>query len=566
MVFHHASASLLQALLWLMPTPAAAGAMGSWYTGLGAPQVVMQDDATGKIFHSFCYSPVDPIFPGNASFAFPIPGTDVAPKNGTGLAASGYQEGPDNYAALFWQTDEGKIVEGLFVCNATTGLYSLSNGGPWVISTSVPSSGIHPHTGLAAAVLNADEGIRVYFQYVDNTLAFLQYKGSWAFGGNISHDPQLGHMPAVGWTDIQRLSVVAPRDNANIEVADLQLNSSWILSTFPTPLEGVIRSPKEMNFTLPPSSSSNATSFSPGAPADWALPAWDGGGGGAAGLSLAFDSDARRTVYYIGNDSRLHWASEDAGGGGVWTASEPSNPDDDDDKMPPADRPNAPFAAASDYSADQVWLYYLSGGDGDGDGSMVQLHKNGSTWERAVALQRSAPAPPPPSPPPLPTRSPALSTAAQAGIGVGAAVAALALLAFAVYVYRQRRRGRAEAQARGAEAEEPRSPAPAYSSGLPPGEGEGRWVVVGNNKGGWGGGGGPPYGYASPPQPVAVFEMANQEFSHEMAQEASHHEMPAVILREGLGQGQEGVGVGEGGGEAMGVGVGEGEVREKKQV
>ncbi len=66
------------------------GSMVSWVTQSGAPQVAMQDDATGQIFYSLCNSNDTTIFPTDGSAAF---NPTIAPKQNTSLTAAGYYDG-----------------------------------------------------------------------------------------------------------------------------------------------------------------------------------------------------------------------------------------------------------------------------------------------------------------------------------------------------------------------------------------------------------------------------------------------------------------------------------------
>lgn len=89
MAFYTTLSALIYASIWVLE-PVAAGSIATWITGQGAPQVIMQDDATGKIFYSLCNSNGStPIFPANESAALTFE-DDFTPKNGTSLTGIGY--------------------------------------------------------------------------------------------------------------------------------------------------------------------------------------------------------------------------------------------------------------------------------------------------------------------------------------------------------------------------------------------------------------------------------------------------------------------------------------------
>jgi hypothetical protein len=69
-----------------------AGAIASWTTGQGAPQIIFQDDDTGKILYSLCNSNETTVFPANESASLTFD-KGFEPKKGTSLAGVGYIDG-----------------------------------------------------------------------------------------------------------------------------------------------------------------------------------------------------------------------------------------------------------------------------------------------------------------------------------------------------------------------------------------------------------------------------------------------------------------------------------------
>jgi hypothetical protein len=245
------------------------------------------------------------------------------------------------------------------------------------------------------------------------------------------------------------------------------------------------------------------------------LEAWDGN---ARGIGFTMDSDATRRIFYIGSDSKLHCQSEKD----VWSACS----DIDASKWPTADSPNAPFATTSDFSRNEIWIFYMSGGN------LTQVHRSSKDkWEAPIVLPKT------PTPPATEAaKKGGLSKGAQAGIGVGASVAGLALLGLAGYIYLQRKRGKQEKAKAEADAEavaavnQPPdsypSPAPAYASGVPEAQWvDGKWALTpepSKKSGPWQ----DRSSYQQVPNSPPVSEMTDIDQIHEMPHDAIRYEMP----------------------------------------
>lgn len=76
---------------------AQAGAIAAWNPTPYAPQIVLQDDATGKIFHSICNNKGATIFPNDNSTVLAID-EKLPPRRNSRLAGVG------------WWADEGEWV------------------------------------------------------------------------------------------------------------------------------------------------------------------------------------------------------------------------------------------------------------------------------------------------------------------------------------------------------------------------------------------------------------------------------------------------------------------------
>ena len=80
--------TIFDGLLWLVFCEAVLGrSLSSWFTGLGAPQLIKYDDDTGKIFYSLCNSNSTPVFPEDDTAALHL---EIPPAKGTSVAGAGY--------------------------------------------------------------------------------------------------------------------------------------------------------------------------------------------------------------------------------------------------------------------------------------------------------------------------------------------------------------------------------------------------------------------------------------------------------------------------------------------
>ncbi|KAI3321769.1 hypothetical protein HD806DRAFT_545474 [Xylariaceae sp. AK1471] len=499
-----------------------AGSIAAWTTGQGAPQVMVQDDDTGKILYSLCNSNETAVFPANESRSLMFD-DNLWPKKGTNLAGIGYvnQDGI-TVAAMWYLNDENAIVHALWQCNETGHLTKANptDTNQWIISTDIGS--IHEDTGLAAVNLGSTNGYRVYYQQEDLTTSTMKYVPNeiWTWNGNVSQDSSKGFPIHAGFTDTDKITVVTPRDKGNIEVSTMQPNETWVIY--------VDRQEDKTKANLAPTNATNSSSFAlvDNAPhVNAPLEAWDGN---AKGIGFALDSDATRRIFYIGSDSKLHCQSDKEKN--VWSACS----DIDASKWPTADSPNAPFATTSDFSRNEIWIFYMSGGN------LTQVHRSSKDkWEAPIALPKT---PPPPPPPAMEAKHGGLSKGAQAGIGVGVSVVGLALIGLAAYIYLQRKRGKQEKEKAEADAEavasanQPPDSYPSPAPGVPEGQWvDGKWAPTPepNKKSG-------PWqdrsSYQQVPNSPPVSDMTNLDQICEMPHEVTYHEMPVEANPGGAGK------------------------------
>ncbi|RYP54128.1 hypothetical protein DL768_001013 [Monosporascus sp. mg162] len=404
--------------IWLMLYGVRGTSMAAWYDELfSAPQVVLYDTSVRRIFYSLCNSNGLPVFPANDSATFNLRWT---PWSSSKVSGVGYQENGVNHAVIFYQRDDWQLVGQVYACE-DTGYFSTQDLQSWVITSDVDGP-IQEGGGFAAIKLNNGGGYRVYYKNDYSHTRALRYipsEGNWKDDGSVSQDQNMANSVAAGLFDNGQITVVNPRnDDVSIEVMTLQGNT-WVINTFPVPLEF-------SNITDDTSGNENfqynETTFNNYEP----LEAFESL---RARMSLVYDSNGTRSIFYIGSDNDLHQVKDVDG---VWEKVVP------EDRLfwPRSDEPNSIYGFAFDAAHDKIWIYYYS------NGTVAQIHQSSlDTWEAASTLPRT----------PLPTESNtpdlqesgnpeesapsgALSTGATAGIGVGVGLGVV-LLASAVAYY-----------------------------------------------------------------------------------------------------------------------------------
>ncbi|KXJ93354.1 hypothetical protein Micbo1qcDRAFT_194562 [Microdochium bolleyi] len=414
---------------WLFAGSARAGAVTVWKPVPFAPQVVVQDDASGRFFYSQCNSNGTTIFANNVTYALDID-KKLLPRRNTRLASVGWSADGD-WGAIQYQTNAGDIVHSLWLCNVTGQLVSQ---GQWIVSNVAPS--VHGDTGLASVILGRNAGFRIYYQDEDNSTCALSYsviQGNWKYEGVISHDGAQGSAFSAAWTTPEKIHIARSRGAETIEVARLHNNETWNLSTFPTPLKNVSNTP-----TLSPSGPSDSTNATDIAlnttgAAPWKLDAWDGK---ASAMGYTIDNRTEggvASIFYIGTDARLHQVEEIAGG---WQKVADQNTS----FWPVADSGNSDFGSTYDNKTGEVWLYYLSGRN------MIAAYRSADRqWHPARILDKSNATVAGPTP--QDAASGGLTTQAKIGLGAGIGLGAVAIIGLAVFVMvLRRRRARRDAE------------------------------------------------------------------------------------------------------------------------
>lgn len=91
---------------------------------------------------------------------------------------------------------------------------------------------INANTGLAAILLGETGGYRVYYHDLNTELSQIGYSTEndlgWVYEGVVSRDPSsLGTGIGAQFTGDNNISVVTPRDAANIEVSRYNSDELW---------------------------------------------------------------------------------------------------------------------------------------------------------------------------------------------------------------------------------------------------------------------------------------------------------------------------------------------------
>ncbi|KAK4162004.1 hypothetical protein QBC43DRAFT_242418 [Cladorrhinum sp. PSN259] len=444
--------SLLSTLLLLgaAASPARA-AIAAWWDGIG-PQIILQNETTGQIRYSKCGQHDTPFYsPTDGS----VLSLDYTPKNGTPLAGTGYWTNVITIASIFYIDQKNQIANALFHCNMSNGKFESK--GNWIVSKTAPS--INNNTGLAAVLLGATGGYRVYFHDEEYQLNEIGYTDdeNWKYRGVISKD--INSLPAIaaaftGKDDKSNITVATPRDDRYIAVTRYNSDKTWHRTTLPRALQG--------NLT---NSNTNRTDIAVNetAPANFTLTAWDGK---PSSMGVSIDNEFTRSIWYIGNDNNLYQVVNK---NYFWSQRNQSEV-----FWPRADKPKADISVVTEFQSSMVRIYYMV------NGSLAEVKYEDDTWKAwaPVAL-------PPPQPAVVDTPAPknstdpnpentaeGLSAGAKAGIGVGVSlgvIAIAALIALFFLVRKRKEHSNREPQVPGQYTDNsttiaPDTPAPSYGS------------------------------------------------------------------------------------------------------
>ncbi|KAM7217321.1 hypothetical protein V8F06_007264 [Rhypophila decipiens] len=423
-----ASPSPLATLLFFTSGATLSHAMAAWFTDFG-PQVILQNDTTGAIHYTTCNSDGQPTYSVDNVFKL----VEYPPKKNTALTGSGYYDSEKTVASIYYLDKYDVVVNAVFNCNMTTGLFELD--GNWVISGVAPLP-LSPNSGLATVLLGNTAGYRVYYHDENMAINELAYKpeGDWRHTAVISQDPQYSSAIAAAFDGNENITVVTARDTENIEVTRYHADTTWRISTFPHPLQGnlITQDTGAENITI------NST-----VQANFTLPSWNGK---PRSMGISIDPKHTRSVWYIGEDKNLYQISNK---NGIWSHQNSQV----GDIWPVADSPNSPLAVVGDFNNGNLRIYYQV------NGSIAEVKSENGEWAKWTTLPAPAPvkaelpAPPPASPSNSPIPTPdetdmaGLSNGAKVGLGVGIALGVLLVIGLIIACVLHRRKQKARASA-----------------------------------------------------------------------------------------------------------------------
>lgn len=131
-------------------------------------------------------------------------------------------------ASVYYIEKGGAIANALLECNMATGMFR--NNGNRIISNGDVS--VNNNTGLAALLLGATGGYRVYFNDADMTINEIGYtqEGGWEYRGIISKDPQGWGALGAQFTGKENITVASARDIRTMEVVRWNSDGNWRIS------------------------------------------------------------------------------------------------------------------------------------------------------------------------------------------------------------------------------------------------------------------------------------------------------------------------------------------------
>jgi len=236
---------------------AASPAIATWWTERG-PQLAVQNLSTLAIQYSACNSNGTPIYPVDQPFVLPTL-TGYDPRNGTALTGVGWWDGnlkttaygasslasqnsmlTQTRASIWYQSDHGEIIQGLYQCDWSTGRFSSQS----MRRISDDSPSVSNNTGLASIVLSSTAGYRVYFHDQDHAVNEIGYNpgtNKWGYREMISPERPVSNAIHAAFSGKTNISVVVPRDSENIEVSRYNSDTTWHLCMSPTHVARILQ-------------------------------------------------------------------------------------------------------------------------------------------------------------------------------------------------------------------------------------------------------------------------------------------------------------------------------------
>jgi len=254
-----AMSNLFRSLVWrvvllLVAVNSCSAALASWWTDRG-PQIIRQNATTGQIMYSMCNSNYTPIFPTDPPLTFSL---SYPPLNGTALSGVGWFTKGTTWvsptptlpcsaltpplnapfegglttpqASIFYQSQSGDLINGIYVCDWPTGKFVPK--GPVVISNAENAVVPNAATGLASVLLGETDGYRVFYHDQNMTIHQLSYAPDvnddhWAYAGKVAPDRASGKGIAATFGKKPNVTLVFPKDAGNMEVSRFNTDKLW---------------------------------------------------------------------------------------------------------------------------------------------------------------------------------------------------------------------------------------------------------------------------------------------------------------------------------------------------
>ncbi|KAF0636182.1 hypothetical protein FPSE5266_06361 [Fusarium pseudograminearum] len=332
-------------------------------------------------------------------------------------------------ASIFYQSDNGDIVNGYYECDPSSG--KLIRKGEYAISEIAALDSVHKFTGLRVELLGNTLGYRLFYHDEKKVVKTLSYTPdtNWVDAGVVSPDPVVGMGLGSHHRGKGNVTVTFPQGSDNLMVAQNWNDGGlYHLESLPQPLNGTFTNDTQ-------ASEINTDTSTP----EFTLPSWDAE---TVSIATSVDSARARHIFYIGTDKKLHELREE---GVEWNLAA----NESEKAWPTADTSNGPLAVSYQQSQGEAWIYYLA------NGSIIEAHRDSSGyWDDAKTLPtQSANA----TDGGLSTGdddskntdgkesdsadssvSHGLTSGAKAGIGIGAGISALLVAGLIWFLFRRR--------------------------------------------------------------------------------------------------------------------------------
>ncbi|KAM0418383.1 hypothetical protein ACHAPD_004742 [Fusarium lateritium] len=263
-------------------------------------------------------------------------------------------------ASIFYQSDNGDIVNGYYECDPSSG--KLIRKGEYAISEIAALDSVHKFTGLRVELLGNTLGYRLFYHDEKRVVKILSYtpETNWIDAGVVSPDPVVGMGLGSHHRGKGNVTVTFPQGSDNLMVAQNWDDGLYHLESLPQPLNGTFTNDTQ---ALEIETDTSKPEFT--------LPSWDAE---IVSIGTSVDSARARHIFYIGTDKRLHELVQQ---GVEWNLAA----NESQKVWPTADTSSAPLAVSYQQSRGETWVYYLV------NGSIVEAYRDGSGyWDDAKTL------------------------------------------------------------------------------------------------------------------------------------------------------------------------------------